>query len=228
MYYAKIYECESVTNILGKYLGYILAWSDRLSPTPMKFLGAPLTIPWECSCSTTPLILKVECLLVMESSEWPRSGILSGVTTFLGNWKECLRSRGPSRLRGQYCLADVTYDYSFAAANSRSPGWIEWPQENASVWNIIKTVGRSSMYAFTALEMTPTRGWLLLGMAIRTTRFLFEGVKREDTGMHPQLKNIENQRFHKIFARFTHNKKWHDFTRKMSMHHPHPLPQFLI
>lgn len=76
----------------------------------------------------------------MESSEWPRTGVFAGVTTFLGNWAECLRSRGPSNIRGQYCLPEATYDFTLDTVDQLGPRWVDWPQENESAWNVIQSV----------------------------------------------------------------------------------------
>lgn len=75
----------------------------------------------------------------MESSEWPRMGLFYGVTYHLGNWAECLRSRGPN-IKGQYCLVEATYNFTYAAFEKPDPGWVDWPAENESVWKILKMV----------------------------------------------------------------------------------------
>lgn len=79
-------------------------------------------------------------LLVMESSEWPRTAIFAGVTTFFGNWAECLKSQGPG-IRGQYCLPELRYDFSVDKTyDPPSPRWVDWPEEYESIWSIIQSV----------------------------------------------------------------------------------------
>lgn len=76
----------------------------------------------------------------MESSEWPRTAIFAGVTTFLGNWAECLRSQGPG-IRGQYCLPELRYDFFVDKTyDPPSPRWVDWPEEYESIWSIIQSV----------------------------------------------------------------------------------------
>lgn len=77
----------------------------------------------------------------MESSEWPRIGLFSGVTTHLGHFSECLRSQGPAGIKGQYCVAQATYDFAISTADHlASEKWADWPKENASAWEVLKTV----------------------------------------------------------------------------------------
>lgn len=75
----------------------------------------------------------------MESSEWPKVGLFSGVTVHLGNYAECLRSRGPG-ISGQYCIAQANYNLTTAISYTFVSGWNQWPKENASVWRIMKMV----------------------------------------------------------------------------------------
>lgn len=49
-------------------------------------------------------------ILVLESSDWPTLGLLSGITTHLGNWAECLEANG-SGVSGQYCLVQAKFNY---------------------------------------------------------------------------------------------------------------------
>lgn len=82
---------------------------------------------------------------VMESTEWPRIGLFSGVTTHLGNYAECLRARGPG-IKGQYCLAQATYNFPATIFDRPAPGWTQWPEENASVWKIIQMVRHETYF----------------------------------------------------------------------------------
>lgn len=75
----------------------------------------------------------------MESSEWPKVGLFSGVTAHLGNYAECLRSRGPG-IKGKYCIAQANYNLTTSISYIFIPGWNQWPNENASVWSIMKMV----------------------------------------------------------------------------------------
>lgn len=75
----------------------------------------------------------------MESSEWPRVGLLFGGTTHFGHWAECLKSEGP-QFKGQYCLVEASFNFTFEEADHTPPAWVEWPRENSSAWKVIKTV----------------------------------------------------------------------------------------
>lgn len=75
----------------------------------------------------------------MESSEWPRTGLFSGVTMHLGHYAECLRSEG-SGIHGKYCLAQATYDFDGGEVTQIAPGWAKWAEEDASAWKVIKMV----------------------------------------------------------------------------------------
>lgn len=77
--------------------------------------------------------------IVLESSEWPRVGLFSGVTYHLGDWAACLRSSGPN-IKGQYCLVEATYNFKYGKFELPAPDWVDWPPENASVWEVLTLV----------------------------------------------------------------------------------------
>lgn len=75
-----------------------------------------------------------------EASEWPSVGVFAGMTYHMGNWDECLKA-APSNFKGQYCLSEL--NYNFAVDNEVDLNvfnWMDWPQENLSVWSVLKMV----------------------------------------------------------------------------------------
>ena len=75
-------------------------------------------------------------LSVLESSQWPKTGLLYGATTHFGNMAECLRSQGPDGIYGQYCLVELVYNFTWTS----HPPSMAWPDESESAWDTIKTV----------------------------------------------------------------------------------------
>lgn len=81
------------------------------------------------------------CISVLESSGWPTLGLLSGVTTHLGNWAECLEAEG-SGVSGQYCLVQAKFNYTFAEEEDNC---IELTPDSkklndASAWHVMQEV----------------------------------------------------------------------------------------
>ncbi|XKL64038.1 hypothetical protein PGB90_004124 [Kerria lacca] len=77
-----------------------------------------------------------------EASEWPSVGVFAGMTYHMGNWDECLKA-APSNFKGQYCLSEL--NYNFAVDNEVDLNvfnWMDWPQENLSVWSVLKMYER--------------------------------------------------------------------------------------
>ncbi|XP_065211272.1 O-acyltransferase like protein-like isoform X2 [Planococcus citri] len=70
---------------------------------------------------------------MMESSEWPLVGILSGKVDHMGNYDECLAISSYG-IGGRYCLAKVEYHYSDTAARSEL---VQEPDKRNSVWNTV-------------------------------------------------------------------------------------------
>ncbi|XP_065224459.1 nose resistant to fluoxetine protein 6-like isoform X1 [Planococcus citri] len=69
---------------------------------------------------------------MMESSEWPLAGILSGTVDFMGNYDECL-AISSYNIYGRYCLAKVAYHYS---DNVQSVA-LQEPDQRISAWNAL-------------------------------------------------------------------------------------------
>ncbi|KAK7582380.1 hypothetical protein V9T40_013825 [Parthenolecanium corni] len=81
----------------------------------------------------------------MESTEWPSTGLFAGMTKSLGNYEECVRAIGPS-FRGQYCLAQLSYDYN-DSDDSYSTDILSGQEMNKmSVWRVMKMVGSNEKY----------------------------------------------------------------------------------
>ena len=77
---------------------------------------------------------------MLESSQWPFTGIFSGMLDHLGNYDECLwvNSHG---VKGQYCLVQATYNYEVDKIPTRKiSGSLELIDEMKSVWSILKMV----------------------------------------------------------------------------------------
>ncbi|XP_065201228.1 nose resistant to fluoxetine protein 6-like [Planococcus citri] len=69
---------------------------------------------------------------MMESSEWPSVGIFSGMVAHLGNYDECLKISSYG-VKGQYCLAEVDYDYPDVSLSEL----VEVPDEKRSAWEAL-------------------------------------------------------------------------------------------
>ncbi|XP_065224461.1 nose resistant to fluoxetine protein 6-like isoform X3 [Planococcus citri] len=69
---------------------------------------------------------------MMESSEWPLAGILSGTVDFMGNYDECL-AISSYNIYGRYCLAKVAYHYSDTVQSVV----LQEPDQRISAWNAL-------------------------------------------------------------------------------------------
>lgn len=78
---------------------------------------------------------------MLESSEWPSVGLLSGTTTHLGNWDECLLVSMPN-MQGKYCLIEGSYGFDKIINNNSALEVVEWPSDELTVWEILRMVSR--------------------------------------------------------------------------------------
>lgn len=82
---------------------------------------------------------------VKESSEWPAVGILAGSPYHLGDYPECLKSRGPG-VQPKYCIVTGYFQrkratvVTYSAIASSNSIWLDWPKENISAWDVVDEV----------------------------------------------------------------------------------------
>ncbi len=72
----------------------------------------------------------------MESTEWPGTGILSGMTQKLGNWYECLLV-SENNVTGKYCSVSAKYDIGRRGITSGAPSS---NNSHDSVWKSMQKV----------------------------------------------------------------------------------------
>lgn len=78
---------------------------------------------------------------MLESSDWPTLGLLSGITTHLGNWAECMEANGGG-VSGQYCLVQAKLNYTLYEEEDYSEelAGVNIKLNDASAWQVMQKV----------------------------------------------------------------------------------------